>query len=322
MPISLLGGFCPISQHRVVPQRRLERNILRWEVECPACGKFLITDQADLLLGSIESPARGKEYVLSAVVRRFSDLGSPLDITTQNIAGLVGSAPAPRNPDEAIHLLLDYIRRLSQSFDSVVDIYPEKDYPEAFSRSPSEFEYLVKNAVYAEFINIVDGGADSAKGNEQKKLRVQLTPKGWRNINEPPVGNPLNRPSFVQATAALQSPKFARPRDQFEKALQLFAQKPPDIENALKDAVGAVEGVANIVAGTSGQQLDAIVEKLVAGNKIPKPNDQIFKMLYARRGAAPGVAHSNVTKSPGLSYIEIGFLLGICAECIRYLAQL
>jgi len=157
---------------------------LRWEVDCPACGRFLITDQADLLLNSIDGPARGQEYILSAVVRRFSDLGTPLDITTEKIAGLIGSARVPENPDDATHLLLGHIRRLINSFDSVVDIYPEKDYPEAFCRSPSEFDYLITNASLTGFINIVDQGASSIAAKEPRKVKVQLTPKGWKAANE------------------------------------------------------------------------------------------------------------------------------------------
>jgi transcriptional regulator CtsR len=274
------------------------------------------------MLSGVDSPIRGQEYVLSAVVRRFSDLGSPLDIMTHQIAGIVGSAPIPENPADAIFLILDYIRRLSKSFDSTVDIYPEKDYPEAFSRSPSELDYLIKNAVSDKFINIIDQAPYPLTGRDERKIKVQLAPKGWMAANGMSPANLRNRPSFVQAAVALQGPRFVLPKVQFEKALHFFAQNPPDIENSLKDAVGAVEGVANIIAGVSGQQLDSVIDKLVAENKIQKPDDEIFKKLYARRGAAPGVAHSNVTRAPSLSHIEASFLLGICAECILFLAQL
>ena len=130
-----------------------------------------------------------------------------------------------------------------------------------------------------------------------------------------------NRISFNLAIAAMQSPEFVKPRGQFEKAVRLFVQNPPDIENSLKDAVGALEGIANIVAGTSGVPLNTIIDKLVAENRIPRPIDDFFKKLYARRGSAPGVAHSNVTNSAEVTVVELSLLFGICANCIQYLIE-
>ncbi len=155
-----------------------------------------------------------------------------------------------------------------------------------------------------------------------KNARSLWTASSFTTVNELPVRSLKNRASFAQATTVLRAPEFKQPRGQFEKAVQLFTQNPPDNENALKDAVAAVEGVANVIAGTSGQQLNTVIDRLVAGNKIPKPSDEIFKKLYARRGAAPGVAHSNVTEATALTDVEVSFLLGVCAECIQYLAQL
>lgn len=152
--------------------------------------------------------------------------------------------------------------------------------------------------------------------------RGPWTASSFTTVSEQFVRSLQNRASFAQVIAVLQTPVYAQPKCQFEKAVRLLTQNPPDNENAFKDAVAAVEGVANIVAGTSGQQLNTVINRLVAVNKIPKPSDGIFKMLYARRGAAPGVAHSNVTAATALTNVEVSFLLGVCAECIRYLVQL
>lgn len=135
------------------------------------------------------------------------------------------------------------------------------------------------------------------------------------------VGAAFTDKKIAEARILLREPGFEGPDEQFEKAISFLSQRPePDWLNCVKEAVGAVEGLARILTGDHTADLHKIVGKLVAQNIIPKPLDQALVKVYAYRGDAPGVAHGLVGQpKPGIEEAE--FVLSMCASMIIYLAK-
>jgi hypothetical protein len=128
--------------------------------------------------------------------------------------------------------------------------------------------------------------------------------------------------SVIQkAHALVANPRFKGPDEQFERALGYFNKRPePDEETCVKDAVGAVEATANIIAGTTNVQLNDLLNRKPFRSGIHPTIRQAIDKVYAYRGAAPGVAHGQV----GPSSVEISdatWVLTVCAGTIVYMVD-
>jgi len=135
------------------------------------------------------------------------------------------------------------------------------------------------------------------------------------------IGGEFTDKEISKARILLREQGFEGPDIQFEKAIEFFNQLPEaDSLNCVKEAVGALEGIARILSDDHKANLDDIVRKLVARNMIPKPLDQVFVKVYAYRGDVPGVAHGLVGQ-PKPTMQEAELVLGMCASMIIYLAK-
>jgi hypothetical protein len=134
-------------------------------------------------------------------------------------------------------------------------------------------------------------------------------------INPPAIAGKL------QGTHQLLSdPRFAGPEQQFVKANQHLNERPnPDVENCVKDAVGAVEGVARIVSGQEKATLSQLVRSHFRGQMHQTLLDSMDK-VYAYRGDVEGVGHGQ-TKPSGLTIDEARLVLGLCADYMVYLVS-
>ena len=119
----------------------------------------------------------------------------------------------------------------------------------------------------------------------------------------------------------LKEPEFKGADIQFEKAIKAINARPnPDVENCIKDAVGAIESVGRIIVGNEKALLDDIIKDMTRKGVIPKPLDQAIQKIYAYRGDQPGVAHGLV----GISEVTIDeaeFVLAMSAATIIYLVK-
>ncbi len=124
-----------------------------------------------------------------------------------------------------------------------------------------------------------------------------------------------------EASALLTNPRFEGPDEQFKKAIGCLNQRPePDEENCVKDAVGALEGVVNILADTTGVQLNTLLNREPFRSGIDPTIRQSIEKLYAYRGAAPGVGHSQVGPAT-VGILEATWVLATSATTILYLVS-
>ena len=120
----------------------------------------------------------------------------------------------------------------------------------------------------------------------------------------------------------LADPKFKGPDEQFAKAVEHLNRRPsPDEENCIKDAVGALEAVANILVGTSVKQLNDLLKEEPFKSGIHPIIRQAIEKVYAYRGAAPGASHGQVG-SATVGMAEATWVLVVSAATILYLVEM
>lgn len=130
--------------------------------------------------------------------------------------------------------------------------------------------------------------------------------------------NPQVAKQIKEVRTLLTNPRFKGPDEQFGKAVEYLNKRPdPDEENCVKDAVGAVEAVANIIAGTTGVQLDKLLDREPFRSGIHTAVRQAIGKIYAYRGAAPGVGHGQVGPS-AVGLAEATWVLATAAATILY----
>jgi len=133
--------------------------------------------------------------------------------------------------------------------------------------------------------------------------------------------NPQIAQQIKEVSVLLTDPKYKGADEQFAKAIEHLNRYPkPDEENCVKDAVGALEAVANIIAGTNGKQLNEILKEEPFNPVIQPIIKQAIEKVYAYRGATPGVGHGQV--GPAVVQIEEAtWVLTISAATILYLTD-
>ena len=113
--------------------------------------------------------------------------------------------------------------------------------------------------------------------------------------------------------------RFMAARAQFNKAVNLIQQRPdPDYANAIKDIVGAVESVSNIIKGTKGSTLSSLMDQTPYKNEIDPTILDAIKKIYAYRGNAEAVAHGAKGNTP-VGEQEANLMITLSSGIIAYL---
>ena len=143
-----------------------------------------------------------------------------------------------------------------------------------------------------------------------------------RNGRVERIGSTFVDRGVARAFVLLQDPRFKGPEEQFQRALGAFNRKPePDRANAVKDAVGALEGVARVITGDLKSTLaDLLKANQALKQLIPQPLRVLVEKLYAYRGEKEGVAHGQ-TSLLAVKDEEAELVIGMCASIIILLAK-
>ncbi len=254
---------------------------------------------------------------------------------------LVYDAVPERARNGLYNLLTKYDERIPPDFYAVVirqicyalDIRYEHDlYDELVL---DDFETFVNGRLQAadggwhEFFDVLEVIA----GNLPQKLRDAFTNELNDVLRRNYVGYELRQGKFervgaraedaaiAEARGILKDPVFEGPNDQFLKSLAFYSQRPrPDLENCVKEAVGAVEGMARILLGNDSILLSDAANELVKRRKLPATLRKVFDGIYAYRGDAEGVGHGR-TGAPEVAINDAEFVLNTSAAAIVYLAR-
>jgi len=130
----------------------------------------------------------------------------------------------------------------------------------------------------------------------------------------------LDSEVLIKARKLLSNPAYQGPNEQFNSALKFFNQRPaPDKVNCIKEAVGALEGLARVLLKdptvTLGKATDIFVKKGI----IKKPFDRTFHALFGYASEMPGARHG-AHDLPDIDMYETEFVLYSSASCMVLLA--
>ncbi len=128
----------------------------------------------------------------------------------------------------------------------------------------------------------------------------------------------LERPSLVQVEAVIDTGRFPGAKAHLEKAERFLFGTDQDFANAVKEAVLALESVAQIVTTAPGTTLGKCIKQLVNERRVSAESGRILEKLYAYRSAVPGVAHAGA-EAPSVNEAEARFLMDAAAGAIRFL---
>lgn len=165
------------------------------------------------------------------------------------------------------------------------------------------------------------GSSDEFEADANRLFKEECL--GWRlkdGLVER-VGTEESERVLDEARHFLDDARFAGPEEQFAKAVRALSVRPePDTANCVKDAVGALEGVARIVIGKRSALLSKIVAELERKRVIHPALAKCFVDLYGYRGDAEGAAHGAVTDAP-VPLAEAELALNMSASLIIYLVN-
>ena len=113
---------------------------------------------------------------LSAVAKRHFELEhQSLTITTNNYKELASQAPDRNDVSRKLHYLLDYIAQKTGSPGQKIPLKYETDYPVCFAANTDEFQFYLRNAKEAEFLD---------DERRESDILYWLRPKGWEEARK------------------------------------------------------------------------------------------------------------------------------------------
>ncbi|MBI4295299.1 MAG: hypothetical protein HY669_03940 [Chloroflexi bacterium] len=125
---------------------------------------------------------------------------------------------------------------------------------------------------------------------------------------------------FVQTKELLQHPNLMGPSQQWDKALEHLSKRPPDAENCIKDAVGALEGLARILSAKPSDTLGQIIKPLGTQLGVHPALTSAVSSVYGYRGDEQAIAHGATSALQDL-VAEAEMVLHWCAAAMLFLAK-
>lgn len=128
----------------------------------------------------------------------------------------------------------------------------------------------------------------------------------------------------TRAQVVLGDPRLAGARKHYDKALNFFRNPSnPDYENAVKEAVCAVEAAGKVLfAAAKATTLGDLAKWLTSAKdvSVPKALAQTITGIYAYRSGGDGVGHGG--SEGGVATADVAeYVLAVCASQIIYLVD-
>ncbi len=143
-----------------------------------------------------------------------------------------------------------------------------------------------------------------------------MTPAGIVSRFSQPASDAIDEASSL----LVEDSALKGPAQQWQKAVGHLSSRPPDTENCIKDAVGAVEGTARILSGRENETLPKLIGPVARQVGIHPALVGIVEKLYAYRGDEQAVAHGATQQLKAVP-ADAEFVLYVCAALIVYLSK-
>jgi hypothetical protein len=117
------------------------------------------------------------------------------------------------------------------------------------------------------------------------------------------------------------SPRYAGPQEQWMAAQMALAGSDPDVRRAVTEGIGAVEGLARIVAGNPKLTLGDAMGELRRKGRLDAKLSQAVEKIYAYASDVGGLRHGAATEI-FVKPIEGQFAVDVCAAALVLLLNL
>lgn len=154
-----------------------------YAIECPRCGTYHITGRAYTLLGNSGSDAELR-LRLTWAARQASELGTSLELASENLEELARAVVEPHPPSGKLDLLVLELGRKTATFGSFVRL-GSSDWPLVYARDEVEFQ-----AIRQTLVDETGYVKASASG-------LRLTTAGWERFAQLEAERPRSTLAFV-----------------------------------------------------------------------------------------------------------------------------
>jgi hypothetical protein len=97
--------------------------------------------------------------------------------------------------------------------------------------------------------------------------------------------------SRIPVEELLRAPRYAAVSAALSKSKSNFAASPPDLDNAVKEAIGSVEQLARVVTGKPSATLGDSIKELRSSGQVAAPLLKGIEEIWGWSSATPGVRH-------------------------------
>lgn len=134
-----------------------------------------------------------------------------------------------------------------------------------------------------------------------------------------PISNELEQDE-IQAVFA-NPEKYSGAKIHLKRAIELFSQKPnPDLRNAVKEAISAVESVAKVASGKSNATLGDALKEMEKSHVLPTPLKLGLEKLYGYTNGPDGIRHALIEEKM-LDDSEAHFMIVTCSAFVNFLVS-
>ena len=182
---------CPICSTSLNP-RQVKRSgkIDSFDYDCWICGNFNISEPGVLELGNEKYKYKDQKYILSGIIRKYNLENEYKSLNINNYNNLIKNANIPKNPLEAIDLIILFVFKSMEKANSYVFISHDAGYPIAFAKDKSEFCYYLDLAQKLKYLEV-------KKEEDGRIFKYRLGLKGWEHVDELRKKEVISNKAFV-----------------------------------------------------------------------------------------------------------------------------
>jgi hypothetical protein len=129
------------------------------------------------------------------------------------------------------------------------------------------------------------------------------------------------QPPLIVVSHGLAAPRYKAAKLHLDKAINFSTGDNPDLHNAVKEAVSAVESLALVVLGKGKGTLGDCLKDLKARDLVASSLLKTLEGLWGYSSEAPGIRHGKPQMNH-LSEAEANFALAVAANALGLLLQL
>jgi len=169
---------------------------------------------------------------------------------------------------------------------------------------------VIREAIvrYGHGVLMSDFDRDASAMKENLKLKVQLFGLG-------------RKPCPAVLEELLSSPRYCAVSEHFRKARQFIELDTPDCANGAKEAISAVEAMAQLLIADASAPFGKALDKIATRQLVPRELIRVLRALWSSTNEANGVRHGSATLA-SITEPEALFVLETSEAAVRLFLHL